>query len=216
MRFPFGESLTVRRWTQWEVGAPVGDPAVHTLSGVAVSPLTDDTDLAGRRGYGVPHFILYGEIDVDLELYDLVTRSDGAALVVTRTADRWLHPMTGWRAGATIALTELVDRGPESVMVYPSTETTDVYGDITRGPAADGVRVDRVTVEPVVAGENTTAGQDARAQWRVTGKGLEVLDAFAEVEWPVGSGQRFDVIGVPTRWPWPPSAPYTQATIRER
>ena len=155
-------------------------------------------------------------VEVDLEPYDLVGRFDGSSLVVTGSILRYRHPMTGWQAGSTAALTELVDRGPESVTVYPSTESTDAYGDVLRGPADEGVRVDHVTVEPVPSGEDTTAGQYARPQWRITGRGLEVLDAFAEVEWPVGSGRRFDVLGVPTRWPWPPSAPYTQATIRER
>lgn len=216
MRFTHGEAVTRRRWTAWEVGVAVGDPQVAVLDGVALAPLVDAADPAGRRGYTVPHYTLLGDVELDVELYDLLTRFDGSALVVTSTPARWQHPMTGWQAGLSVIAVELVDRGPESVMVYPTSESTDAYGDITRGPVAEGVLVTHVTVEPVPAGEDATAGQDARPQWRITGKGLEVLDAFAEVEWPVGSGRRFDVIGVPTRWPWPPSAPYTQAIIRER
>ena len=216
MRLTYGETVNVKRWSTWRAGIPQGDPLEWSLRGVAFAPADADNDPAGRRGHVVPTATLLFGYGDDLAPHDLLERLDGALHEVTGNVKRYRHPLTGWNAGATVAVTELVDSGPETVRVFSSQLEGNLYGDLTRAPGALGVEVPNVTIEPLASPEDSSDGQEANPRYRITGRGLDALDAFAEVEWPIDSGDRYDVIGVPVHWPWPPSAAYTQATLRRR
>lgn len=219
MPFSRGEALTRLRWWQWDAdGTGIGYPDERELAGVALAPNGAATDPAGRRGYVQPASTLYslGQPDLDVLAHDLLQRRDHTLWAVAGAPQRWTHPMTGRPMGATAEVVELVDDGPHTITVYGSETVVDSYGTPTRRPVTDGLEVTRVTMEPITApgtGETTGAGQSAPGTYRLTGRRIPLLDAYSVIEW---MGRRFDVIGTPLRWPWPPENPYTQATLRER
>lgn len=217
--FAHGETLTRLRWWGWaDDGTGDGYPDERTLPGVALAPATDPSDLAGRRGHIQPAAVVLslGKPALDVQPHDLLRRRDDTLWAVTSAPQRWTHPMTGRAMGATADLVELVDTGPHTITVYGSETVIDSYGTPTRRPVTEGLEVAGVTVEPVTppgSGETTGAGQSAPGTYRVTGRRIPLLDAYSVIDW---AGRRFDVIGTPVRWPWPPENPYTQATLRER
>lgn len=217
MRLPHGETVTVRRWLAWSGGSPLGEPLEWALHPVAFAPRDAATDPAARRGAVIPAAdLLCPDPDVRLAPHDLITRTTGEVAEVTGTVKRYVSPLTGWRAGAVAAVTLLVEQGLEVVRVWTSGEREDDYGNVEEAPGGEPVLVHGITFEPLPAAEDASEGQRADPRARITGRGLSVLDAFAEVEWPVGSGRRWEVDGVPVHWPWPPSTPYTRAELRER
>lgn len=215
--FAHGETVTRLRWWTWGPdGTGEGYPDERVLAGVALAPAADASDPAGRRGHIKPagQLLSLGAPNLDVEPHDLLQRPDHRLWAVTAAPQRWSHPMTGRPMGATADVTELVDEGPHTVTIRISAvQTPDVYGMPVRTATGPGVQVSGVTVEPQDSPENSTDGQSAPARFRVTGRGLEALDAWSQVEW---MGRVFEVVETPRRWPWPPAHPYTQAQLRER
>lgn len=212
--FAGAEPVVVRRWPSWSAGVAQGSPQ-ELAARLVFARVADATDPGGRRGLVVPQFDVFGRRDTDLQPHDLVERRDGAIFDVVAAPQRWTSPYTSRAMGVQCTVAQLVDDGPEAVDLFLSSESDDGYGTVTRKASVGGTRVTGVSVEPLTARESSQLGQDAPSQYRLTGRDLDDLDAFAAVEWPVGSGRRFEVVGTPLRWPWPPWASYTVATIRE-
>lgn len=118
----------------------------------------------------------------------------------------------------------ILDKGPETVRVWPSVVTTDDYDSPTRGPGDDHVDVDGVFAIP--AGmptraaarytEDVAEGDIAFQGYTFIGRGLEVCDPWAEVEWPIGSGRRWDVQGHPTVHRYPPKLAHASVRVMAR
>jgi len=73
---------------------------------------------------------------------------------------------------------------PDTVTVYPSTTSTDVYGTIRRVPSATGVSV-AARIDPVSASESTSDGQRRAQVWTLTVDGdltAQGVDAYSTVE----------------------------------
>lgn len=214
--FAGAEPVVVRRWSSWSAGVAQGALSERTTR-LVFAPTAGATDPGGRRGLLIPQFDVFGERDADLQPHDLVERSGGDIFDVAAVPQRWTSPYTTKATGMQCTVTQLVDDGPETVDVFLTVNDDDGYGTVLRRPAEEATRVSGVSVEPAPGRESGQLGQDAPALYRVAGRGLpEGLDAFSAIEWPVGSGRRFEVVGTPLRWPWPPWAAYTAVTIREK
>lgn len=101
--------MTISRVRQTPGGVdPYGDPiagteAAEEIPGAFVAPRTsNDIDGPGRAGMiiGLTLYLPYG---YDLTHQDLVD-VDGERYRVDGDPGHWLQPMTGWKAGAEVAL----------------------------------------------------------------------------------------------------------------
>lgn len=119
----------------------------------------------------------------------------------------------------------ILDKGPETVRVWPSVENVDDYGDRpARAPGKAHVDVEGVFAVPASVAtraaarytEDVAEGDIAYRGYTLIGRGLEVCDPWAEVEWPVGSGQRWDVQGHPTVHRYPPKLAHASVRIVAR
>lgn len=109
----------------------------------------------------------------------------------------------------------ILDRGDQTVTIFPSVEGVDGYGNAERRPAAAGVEVSGVFVTQLAASEDASAGQSAAERYRLLGR-MPVIagfDAFAEIEW---SGRRFEVVGTPVRRTFPARLAHVVAILQER
>lgn len=118
----------------------------------------------------------------------------------------------------------ILDKGPETVRVWPSVEVADDYDNAQREPGPDHVDVERVFALPASVptrsaarySEDVAEGQVAFRGYTLVGRGLEVCDPWAEVEWPIGSGQRWDVVGYPAVHTYPPRLAHASVRIVAR
>jgi len=91
-----------------QYGDPVDDVERTPIPGAYVAPRSDeppaDSELAARGRVGVVvGLTLYMPADFDLRRTDRV-EVDGVLYDVEGEVGRWLHPYTGWAAGATATL----------------------------------------------------------------------------------------------------------------
>lgn len=118
----------------------------------------------------------------------------------------------------------ILDKGPETVRVWPSVVTFDGYDNPTRGPGEEYVDVEGVFALPASVptrsssrfSEDMAQGEVAFRGYTLVGRGLEVCDPWSEVEWPVGSGQRWDVKGYPAVHRYPPKLAHASVRIEAR
>lgn len=109
----------------------------------------------------------------------------------------------------------ILDRGDQTVTIFPSTSSSDGYGNDERRPVAEGVEVSGVFVTQLPSPEDASGGQSAPERYRLLGR-IPVIpgfDAFAELEW---AGRRFEVIGAPVRRTFPARLAHVVATLQER
>lgn len=111
----------------------------------------------------------------------------------------------------------ILDKGDQTVTVFPSVEQANGYGTPTRESSSEGIEVSGVFVLQLEAPENATEGQSAPRRYRVLGRDLlelgEGLDAFAELEW---NGVRLEVIGTPIFRRFPARLAHVSLIARER
>lgn len=118
----------------------------------------------------------------------------------------------------------ILDKGPETVRAWPSVVTLDGYDNPTRRPGTEHIDIEGVFALPASVptrsssrfSEDMAQGEVAFRGYTLVGRGLEVLDPWAEVEWPVGSGQRWDVKGYPAVHRYPPKLAHASVRIEAR
>lgn len=108
----------------------------------------------------------------------------------------------------------LLDRGEETLDVYPEVETLDDLGNVVVGPASEPVRI-RASVQPVTSDELSAVGQDLVTTYRVICRSAP-LSAWARVRWVSAGGTWWDVIGRPRRYGMSPRTAHIDALLRER
>lgn len=108
MTFPFGETVTVQRPTEYsDYGDPLA-PAEFTLSGVAFAPRSS-TELSNQRNTVIVGMTMYAPYGSDVRPIDTIIRtnpvtSETETYNVDGEVGPWLHPLTGWAAGTEVAL----------------------------------------------------------------------------------------------------------------
>jgi hypothetical protein len=118
----------------------------------------------------------------------------------------------------------ILDKGPETVRVFPSVQTLDGYGNPRRGPGTAYVDVEGVFALPASVPtrsasrftEDMAQGEVAFRGYTLVGRGLEICDPWGEIEWPVDSGQRWDVKGYPAVQRYPPKLAHASVRIESR
>ncbi|BDY27531.1 phage head completion protein [Mycolicibacterium mageritense] len=86
----------------------------------------------------------------------------------------------------------LLDRGRETVTVYPEETTTDRDGNTITRPSATGITL-RASVQPISSTEAQAAGDQTEQRYRLRLVGYAgVLGAGSEVEW---NGKRWVLDG---------------------
>lgn len=108
----------------------------------------------------------------------------------------------------------LLDRGAETLDVYPEVTTTDDLGNVVVGPASEPVRI-TASVQPVTSDELAAAGQDLITTYRLIARTAPV-GAWARIRWVNYGGSWWDVIGKPRRYGMSPRTAHIDAILRER
>lgn len=108
----------------------------------------------------------------------------------------------------------LLDRGAETLDVYPEVTTTDDLGNVIVGPAETPVRI-TASVQPVTSDELAAAGQDLVTTYRLIARTAPV-GAWARIRWVNAGGSWWDVIGKPRRYGMSPRTAHIDAILRER
>lgn len=108
----------------------------------------------------------------------------------------------------------LLDRGAETLDVYPEVTTTDDLGNVVVGPASEPVRI-TASVQPVTSDELAAAGQDLVTTYRLIARTAPV-GAWARIRWVNNGGSWWDVIGKPRRYGMSPRTAHIDAILRER
>lgn len=108
----------------------------------------------------------------------------------------------------------LLDRGAETLDVYPEVTTTDDLGNVVVGPASEPVRI-TASVQPVTSDELAAAGQDLVTTYRLIARTAPV-GAWARIRWVNAGGSWWDVIGRPRRYGMSPRTAHIDAILRER
>ena len=108
----------------------------------------------------------------------------------------------------------LLDRGAETLDVYPEVTTTDDLGNVVVGPASEPVRI-TASVQPVTSDELAAAGQDLVTTYRLIARTAPV-GAWARIRWVNAGGSWWDVIGKPRRYGMSPRTAHIDAILRER
>lgn len=108
----------------------------------------------------------------------------------------------------------LLDRGAETLDVYPEVTTTDDLGNVVVGPASEPVRI-TASVQPVTSDELAAAGQDLVTTYRLIARTAPV-GAWARIRWVNYGGSWWDVIGKPRRYGMSPRTAHIDAILRER
>ncbi|SDI41056.1 Phage head-tail joining protein [Sinosporangium album] len=105
----------------------------------------------------------------------------------------------------------LLDDGPDEVLIYPETTTTDDRGNEVRGPSAVPVAL-RCRVQPVTSDEAAVAGQQVATTYRLITRSAP-LGAWARVVW---DGREWDVVGEPQKSNGSPRTRHITALLRAR
>ncbi|GAU66663.1 hypothetical protein SSP35_03_03110 [Streptomyces sp. NBRC 110611] len=105
----------------------------------------------------------------------------------------------------------LLDRGNETVTIYPQEQTTDDRGNVVWRPSAIPVVV-RCRIQPEDPDEPTVAGQATTTTYRVIARDAP-LGPWARVEW---DGRTWDVVGEPRRYNGSSATRHIDALIRAR
>lgn len=108
----------------------------------------------------------------------------------------------------------LLDRGAETLDVYPEVTTTDDLGNVVVGPADTPIRI-TASVQPVTSDELAAAGQDLITTYRLIARTAPV-GAWARIRWVNNGGTWWDVIGRPRRYGMSPRTAHIDAILRER
>lgn len=108
----------------------------------------------------------------------------------------------------------LLDRGAETLDVYPEVTTTDDLGNVIVGPAETPVRI-TASVQPVTSDELAASGQDLVTTYRLIARTAPV-GAWARIRWVNYGGSWWDVIGKPRRYGMSPRTAHIDAILRER
>ncbi|MFE2912821.1 hypothetical protein [Kitasatospora indigofera] len=105
----------------------------------------------------------------------------------------------------------LLDRGNQTVLIYPEEETTDDRGNVVRRPAATPVTV-LCRVQPSTTEELLVPGQQVEAIYRIITRDAP-LGPWALVVW---SGRDWDVVGEPRRYTGSSRTAHVDCLIRRR
>lgn len=108
----------------------------------------------------------------------------------------------------------LLDRGEQTLDVYPEVTTTDDLGNVIVGPASEPVRI-AASVQPVTSEELSAAGQDLLTTYRLIARTAPV-GAWARVRWVDDGGTWWDVVGRPRKYGMSPRTAHIDAILRER
>lgn len=108
----------------------------------------------------------------------------------------------------------LLDRGAETLDVYPEVTTTDDLGNVIVGPASEPVRI-TASAQPVTSDELAAAGQDLVTTYRLITRTAPV-GAWARIRWVNHGGTWWDVIGKPRRYGMSRRTAHIDAILRER
>ena len=108
----------------------------------------------------------------------------------------------------------LLDKGEQTLDIYPEVLVTDDLGNEEWGPAEEPVRI-RASVQPVTSDELSAIGQDLVTTYRVIAR-TAPLGAWARVRWVEDGGTWWDVIGRPRRYGMSPRTAHIDADLRER
>jgi hypothetical protein len=91
----------------------------------------------------------------------------------------------------------LLNRGTETVVIFPEEVTTDSDGNPVTRPSATGVVV-RAVVQPMTSTEAASVGFETESKYRLRLVGyLKVLGAQSQVEW---QGKRYAIDGEPRQY----------------
>ena len=108
----------------------------------------------------------------------------------------------------------LLDRGEETLDVYPEVTTTDDLGNVIVRPASTPTRI-TASVQPVTSDELAAAGQDLVTTYRLIARTAPV-GAWARIRWVNHGGTWWDVIGKPRRYGMSKRTAHIDAILRER
>lgn len=108
----------------------------------------------------------------------------------------------------------LLDRGEETLDVYPEVTRTDDLGNVIVGPASEPVRI-TASVQPVTSDELAAVGQDLVTTYRLIARTAPV-GAWARIRWVNNDGTWWDVIGKPRRYGMSKRTAHIDAILRER
>lgn len=92
----------------------------------------------------------------------------------------------------------LLDRGRDTITLFPEKDGTDELGNARRVPDFDAGVTVTGRVQPMTSSEPASEGQVLLTQYRFITRDFPA-GAYAVAEYPVGSGRRWDVIGQPAR-----------------
>lgn len=108
----------------------------------------------------------------------------------------------------------LLDRGEETLDIYPEITTTDDLGNVVVAPADTPERIS-AAVQPVTSDELSAVGQDLVTTYRVIAR-TAPLGPWARLRWVSDGGTWWDVIGRPRRYGMSSRTAHIDALIRER
>ena len=108
----------------------------------------------------------------------------------------------------------LLDRGEQTLDVYPEVTSTDDLGNPVVGPAEEPIRI-TASVQPVTSDELSAVGQDLVTTYRLIARTAPV-GAWARVRWVNADGTWWDVIGRPRRYGMSRRTAHIDAVLRER
>lgn len=108
----------------------------------------------------------------------------------------------------------LLDRGEQTLDIYPEASTTDSLGNVVVGPAEEPIRI-VASVQPVTSDELSAVGQDLVTTYRLIAR-TAPLGAWARIRWVNHSGTWWDVIGRPRRYGMSKRTAHIDAILRER
>jgi hypothetical protein len=112
----------------------------------------------------------------------------------------------------------LLDRGRETVIVYPEESYTDTHGDVRRRPASQGVEVTGVTMQPMsqlrlFPSTDPTQQQRVYASWRLIARDAP-MTVWSRVEWP-SKGVTFSVRSGPEYRAYSSATQHVTALLQE-
>jgi hypothetical protein len=112
----------------------------------------------------------------------------------------------------------LLDRGRETVVVYPEETFTDTYGDVRRRPASQGVEITGVTMQPMsqlrlFPALDPSQQQRVYSTWRLIARDAP-MSVWSRVEWPA-RGVSFSVRSGPEYRAYSGSTQHVTALLQE-
>lgn len=109
MRFPFGETITVRRPGGTDQRGDPEPASTHTVTNCVFAPSVSvganvSNELVNRRDTVITGLTLYAPPDADITPTDQIVRADGTVWEVEGQPGDWLTPFTGWHPGIQVGV----------------------------------------------------------------------------------------------------------------